>query len=64
MNTFIILMNEGIGGLYLSYCIKATTKTRVIEWAKENIIAGSYTVYELSDYHNLEKGIEERAITI
>lgn len=63
MNTYVIMTNRNIGALWFNYYIKASTKTRVIEWANAHI-CGDYTVYELTDYNNLLKDIEDKAIEI
>lgn len=63
MNTYVITVETHFNALYFNYYIKTSCKSRVIEWANEHI-CGNYTVYELSDYNNLLKSIEDRAIEI
>lgn len=63
MNTYVITATTHFKALYFNYYVKATSKSRVVEWANEHI-AGDYTIYELSDYTNLLKSIEEKAIEI
>lgn len=63
MNTYVIMAKTHFNALYFNYYVKASCKSRVVEWANEHIY-GDYMVYELSDYSNLLKSIEEKAIEI
>lgn len=63
MNTYVITADTHLNALYFNYYIKAASKSRVIEWANK-FVGGNYTIYELSDYNNLLKDIENKAIEI